>query len=106
LIGDFAARNGVNLGIELRAPAAGSKNQMLLRSRAFVAAFVISVLSLETSPTVQGQAAPPASQATPQNTPTFRTGVRLIDLDVFVTDKDGKFVGDLHPRVLAVDRPP
>jgi VWFA-related protein len=28
-------------------------------------------------------------------TPTFRSGVKLIDIDVYVTDKDGQFVKDL-----------
>ncbi len=32
---------------------------------------------------------------TPQDTPTFRAGVQMIDVDVVVTDKDGKPVRDL-----------
>jgi VWFA-related protein len=30
-----------------------------------------------------------------QDRPTFRSAVRLIDVDVFVTDRDGRFVRDL-----------
>ncbi len=38
----------------------------------------------------------PTSRDTRQEpTPTFRSGVKLIDLDVYVTDKDGHFVKDL-----------
>jgi hypothetical protein len=33
--------------------------------------------------------------ATAQNAPTFRTGVRLIEVDVFVTDREGRFVRGL-----------
>lgn len=68
---------------------------MSLAPRSFVTAVVICALSIETSSTVQGQGSAPGSQAAPHSTPTFRSGVRLVDLDVFVTDKDGKFVGDL-----------
>jgi VWFA-related protein len=38
----------------------------------------------------------PTPAATTQGpTPTFRAGVKLVDLDVYVTDKDGHFVKDL-----------
>jgi VWFA-related protein len=41
--------------------------------------------------------APPASSSREraQDLPTFRSDVRLIDIDVFVTDRDGNFVRDL-----------
>src|SRR5688572_13710372 len=35
------------------------------------------------------------STATAQNPPTFRSGVRLIEVDVFVTDREGRFVRSL-----------
>jgi len=68
---------------------------MSFPSRAFVTAVVICGLSVEAAPPVEGQGAPAAPQSATQSAPTFRTGVRVIDLDVFVTDRDGKFVGDL-----------
>ena len=47
-------------------------------------------IGILTAATLLAQA-PPA----PQDTPTFRAGVQLIDVDVVVTDKDGKPVRDL-----------
>jgi VWFA-related protein len=46
---------------------------------------------------VAGSAASAGEQttATAQSTPTFRSGVRLVEVDVFVTDRDGRFVRDL-----------
>ena len=35
------------------------------------------------------------STATAQNAPTFRASVRFIEVDVFVTDRDGRFVRGL-----------
>jgi VWFA-related protein len=35
------------------------------------------------------------STATAQDAPTFRTGVRLVEVDVFVTDREGRFVRGL-----------
>src|SRR5690349_17413468 len=42
---------------------------------------------------VTAQQPPPGSARA--ETPTFRTGIKLIDIDVYVTDKDGHFVKDL-----------
>jgi hypothetical protein len=35
------------------------------------------------------------STASAQNAPTFRSGVRLIEVDVFATDREGRFVRGL-----------
>jgi VWFA-related protein len=67
---------------------------MSLPSRAIVAA-VVCALSVESAAPVRAQNPAAVTQLPPQSAPTFRTGVRVIDLDVFVTDKDGKFVGNL-----------
>jgi VWFA-related protein len=39
--------------------------------------------------------APSPAGTRQESTPTFRSGVKLIDIDVYVTDKDGHFVKDL-----------
>jgi VWFA-related protein len=70
------------------------------------AILVTTMLVLGARPAVIGQAGrvtlDPASAKTPnaqgagsQPTPTFRSSVKLIDIDVLVTDRDGRFIRDL-----------
>ena len=64
---------------------------MMRRTRSIVlAALVVWTVGV----TLTAQAPAPAGARQPA-TPTFRTGTKLIDLDVYVTDKDGHFVKDL-----------
>jgi hypothetical protein len=58
---------------------------------------LLLLLVLLAQGTLVGQLAPDASQDTSGTTPqlTFRSAVDLIDVDVFVTDREGRFVRDL-----------
>jgi VWFA-related protein len=65
---------------------------------AVAAAIATCIFAFESSIWSRGQqslTSTPRQSAEGQSAPTFRSGVRLIDIDVFVTDRDGRFVGDL-----------
>jgi VWFA-related protein len=53
------------------------------------------VLAMGTRPAVNAQGASSTGGTSTQPTPTFRASVKLIDIDVIATDKDGKFIRDL-----------
>ena len=61
-------------------------------------ALVLLCVTLHAAPAVFGQspASPPAAPASSGvQTPTFRSGVRLVEVDVFVTAREGNAVRDL-----------
>ena len=54
------------------------------------------------TPTPAPSQTPAAQTGEPVQGPTFRTGIKLIDIDVYVTDKDGHFVKDLTKDELEI----
>ena len=47
-----------------------------------------------------------AQQPAPQNPPTFQSGTQVVEVDVRVFGKDGKFITDLRPETSRSRRAP
>lgn len=75
-------------------------DEFVMRSpRALLTTAVVACVTIGVASRAAAQpVTPSAPQGTPQPAPVYRTATELVEVDVIVRDRDGRFVADLRPE--------